>query len=144
MTKVDYNLSKHQLSGRYFFTDFDRPAIAPKENVLSARGFGNAVRVQNVSVNHTYLISSTTLLTSTFGWNRQRGGSQSSAPFSFADAGVKIAATDPPELSIWGIAGGFGVDTNHPGDFARGDFTIRQYLSLHRCPDALHSGGYSA
>ena len=73
MTKVDYNLSRHQLSGRYFFTDYDRPAVVPANNILAASSAGNAVRVQNVSVNHTYTFGPTLLLTSTFGLNRQRG-----------------------------------------------------------------------
>ena len=142
MGRADYNIgTKHQITGRYFFTDFDRPAKVPSENVLTARGFGNAVRVQNVAVNHTYVPGPTILLTSTFGWNRQRGGSSSSAPFSFTDAGVHIAATDPPELSIWGIAGGFGIDTNHPGDFDRGDFTIRENLTMHKGGHELQVGG---
>jgi hypothetical protein len=141
MGRVDYNLNEHQISGRYFFTDFDRPAVVPGENILTARGNGNAVRVQNVSVNHTWTMSPTSLLTSTFGWNRQRGGSSSSAPFSFTDAGVKIAATDPPELSIWGIADGFSVDTNHLGDFDRGDFTIREEFTLTKSAHELHFGG---
>ena len=92
MTKVDYNLSRHQLSGRYFFTDYDRPAVVPANNILAASSAGNAVRVQNVSVNHTYTFGPTLLLNSTFGLNRQRGGSLSSAPFSYPDAGVKISS----------------------------------------------------
>jgi len=48
MGKVDYNLSKHQISGRYFFTDYDRPSVIPTDNVLAASNAGNAVRVQNV------------------------------------------------------------------------------------------------
>ena len=140
MTKIDYNPGKHQISGRYFFTDFDRPAVIPTENVLTASGSGNAVRVQNIAVNHTYIFSPTMLLNSTFGWNRQRGGSLSSAPFSFPDAGAKIAATDPPELSI-GITGGFGIGTNHIGVFDRGDFTIREDLAITKGAHELHFGG---
>ena len=48
MGKIDYNRGNHQISGRYFFTDFDRPAVIPTENVLAAKGIGNAVRVQNL------------------------------------------------------------------------------------------------
>ena len=128
MTKIDYNPGTHQISGRYFFTDFDRPAVIPTENVPTASGSGNAVRVQNIAVNHTYIFSPTMLLNSTFGWNRQRGGSLSSAPFSFPDAGAKIAATDPPELSI-GITGGFGIGTNHIA-FSTAAFTIREDLAI--------------
>ncbi len=140
MGRVDYNFGGHQLNGRYFFTDFKLPAVTPSENVLSASSAGNAVRVQNVAVNHTWVMNPRVLLTSTFGWNRQRGGSSSSAPFSFPGAGVKIAATDPPELSV-GITGGFGIGTNHLGQFDRGDFTIRENLTINKGGHELHFGG---
>ena len=54
---------------------------------------------------------------------------------------MKIAATDPPELSIWGIAGGFGVGTNHLGQFDRGDFTIRENVTINKGGHELHFGG---
>jgi len=146
MTKVDYNLSRHQLSGRYFFTDYDRPAVVPANNILAASSAGNAVRVQNVSVNHTYTFGPTLLLTSTFGLNRQRGGSLSSAPFGYPDAGVKISSAAssalkaPPEITM-SVTGGFGIGTNHLGDFDRGDFTIRENVTKIRGPHELHFGG---
>src|SRR5438034_4117184 len=62
MTKMEYNRSGHQISGRYFFTDYDRPAVIPQDNILAASDAGNAVRVQNVSVNHTFSIRPTVLL----------------------------------------------------------------------------------
>ena len=130
MPKIDYTSGRHQLSGRYYFTDFDFPAGIDKVNVLAARG-GNAVRLQNISVNHTFALSPTFLLTSTFGLNRQRGGSLSGSPFSFADAGVKIlgpqdsALKFPPAMNF-NITDGFSVGTAHKGDFDRGDFTIRE------------------
>src|SRR5687768_11171364 len=53
MPKIDYTSGRHQLSGRYYFTDFDYPAGIDKVNILAAR-MGNAVRVENVSVNHVF------------------------------------------------------------------------------------------
>ena len=134
MTKVDYNLRKHQISGRYFFTDYDRPAVVPTDNVLAASSAGNAVRVQNVAVNHTFTASPTLLINTTFGLNRQRGGSLSSSPFGYPDAGVRISSAAssalkaPPELQM-SVTGGFGISTNHLGDFDRGDFTIRENVT---------------
>jgi hypothetical protein len=146
MTKVEYNRSGHQISGRYFFTDYDRPAVIPQDNVLAAGSAGNAVRVQNVAVNHTFSLRPTVLLTSTFGFNRQRGGSLSSAPFSYPDAGVRIASAAlsalkaPPEI-VMSVTGGFSINTNHLGDFDRGDFTIRENLTTIHGPHELHLGG---
>ncbi|MSV29225.1 MAG: hypothetical protein EXQ52_10880 [Bryobacterales bacterium] len=147
MGKVDYTLQKHQISGRYFFTDYKRPAVIPSsDNILAATGNGNAVRVQNVSVNHTFTARNNLLLTSTFGLNRQRGGSSSSAPFSFPDAGVKIASAKqsalaaPPELIV-SVTGAFSLGTNHLGAFDRGDFTIRENLTWIKGPHEFHFGG---
>ncbi|HYO80000.1 MAG TPA: carboxypeptidase regulatory-like domain-containing protein, partial [Bryobacteraceae bacterium] len=71
MPKLDWYVSdKHQISGRYFFSDFNRPAVADSENVLRSTG-GNAVRVQNISLIHTYTASPSLLLNTTFGWNSQ-------------------------------------------------------------------------
>ncbi len=146
MGKVDYNLRKHQISGRYFFTDYKRPAVIPSENILAATGNGNAVRVQNVSVNHTFTARNNLLFTSTFGLNRQRGGSSSSAPFSFPDAGVKIASAKesalaaPPELIV-SVTGAFSISTNHLGAFDRGDFTIRENVTWIKGPHEFHFGG---
>ena len=146
MTKVDYNRQRHQISARYFFTDYDRPAVIPADNILAAGTAGNAVRVQNVAVNHTFAVRPTLLLHSTFGFNRQRGGSLSSGPFSFPDAGVRIASAAssalkaPPEL-VMSVTGGFNINTNHLGDFDRGDFTIRENLTTILGPHEMHFGG---
>ena len=146
MLKADYNVGAHQISGRYFFTDFDKPAVIPTDNLLAATSAGNAVRVQNISLNHTFTIAPNVMLNSTFGLNRQRGGSLSSAPFGFPDAGVRIANASqsqlqaPPEL-VMSVTGAFSVNTNHLGDFNRGDFTIRENLTWIRGGHELHFGG---
>jgi Carboxypeptidase regulatory-like domain/TonB dependent receptor-like, beta-barrel len=146
MTKVEYNRRGHQISGRYFFTDYDRPAVIPDNNILAASSAGNAVRVQNVSVNHTFSIRPTLLLNSTFGFNRQRGGSLSSGPFSYPDAGVRISSAAesaleaPPEL-VMSVTGAFSINTNHLGDFDRGDFTIREDLTAVLGSHEMHFGG---
>lgn len=146
MPKIDWYISsKQQLSGRYFWTDFVRPAVADAENVLRSTG-GNAVRVQNISLIHTYTASPTLLFNSTFGWNSQTGGSLSGAPFSFRDAGVNIAGpTDsllkaPPSLNV-GITGAFGIGTNHNGDFDRGSWTIREVATKIAGPHEIRFGG---
>ena len=147
MGKVDYQTSNHQISGRYFFTDFDEPPFVGPENILAAVSSGNAVRVQNISFNHTYTASPTLLINSTFGWNRQRGGSLSSTDFGFADAGAAVIGPEsveglnsPPELVLT-VTGGFRIRTNHLGDFDRGDFTIREVVTKISGAHELHFGG---
>ena len=141
MVKSDYNRGRNQFSVRYFFTDFKLPAVLPPaDNILAVTERGNRVRVQNVSVNHTFTPSATLLINSTFGLNRQRGGSLSSAPFGFPDAGIKIGAPTPPEMSMF-VSGGWYFGTNHDGEFDRGDFTIREVVTKHQGAHELHFGG---
>lgn len=147
MPKVDYQAGSHQISGRYYFTDFDAPPKIVEDNVLAASSSGNAVRVQSLSANHTYTASPTLLINSTFGWNRQRGGSLSGAPFSLADAGAAVIGPEsvselnsPPELVVT-VTGGFRVRTNHLGAFDRGDFTVREVVTKIKGAHELHFGG---
>ena len=140
MPKVDYSGGKNQLSVRYFYTKFNQPAVVPpKENLLAANGSGNEVRVQNVGVNHTYTFAPRVLLSSNFGWNQQVGGSRTSSPFGYPDAGVRISSSasselkTPPEI-VMSITGAFNVNTNHFGAFDRGDYTWRENLTWIRGP----------
>jgi hypothetical protein len=147
MPKVDYTSGRNQLSGRYFYSKFNQPAVLPpQDNILAANSSGNEVRVQNTGLNHTFTFSPALLLSSTFGWNQQVGGSRTSGPFGFPDAGVQISSAAKsalkagPELSL-SISGGFGLGTNHFGAFNRGDFTWRENLTwIHRGHE-LHFGG---
>lgn len=147
MPKIDYTSGRHQLSGRYYFTDFDFPAGIDKVNILAARS-GNAVRLQNISINHVFTLSPTFLLTSTFGLNRQRGGSLPGAPFSFRDAGSKLLGPQdselkfPPSLNL-SVTDGFSIGTSHKGDFDRGDFTIREVATKIRGNHEIRFGGES-
>ncbi|PYV44583.1 MAG: hypothetical protein DMG06_05900 [Acidobacteria bacterium] len=140
MPKIDFVTGKHQISGRYYFTDFKEPPLIQKDNLLAATSLGSAVRVQNVAVSYTYTFSPTLLTNTWFGWNQQRGGSRSSAPFGFPDAGIKIAAPTPPELSVE-VGGGFSIESNHLGDFDRGDWTIRENVTKIKGSHELHFGG---
>jgi hypothetical protein len=146
MAKLDWVRGRHQVAGRYYFTDFDQPAVLPPDNVLAASSAGNAVRLQNISINHNFTASAALLINTTFGLNRQRGGSLSSAPFSFRDAGVAIEGPEtstlkaPPELIV-SVTDGFSMSTNHLGDFDRGDFTIREVVTKIQGRHELRFGG---
>jgi hypothetical protein len=142
MTKIDWIHGKNQLSGSYFWTKFNEPPdlISSKTNILAADGSGNQVKVQNLSLNHTYSFSPTLLFNTWFGWDSQTGGSLSGAPYGFPDAGVQIAAPTPPEMSLY-VDGFFGFGTNHLGDFGRGDWTIHEDVTWQRGSHELHFGG---
>ncbi|MGH9325404.1 MAG: TonB-dependent receptor domain-containing protein [Terriglobia bacterium] len=141
MTKVNWVGSKNQLTGSYFWTRFNEPPdiTTAKTNLLAACPNGNALVIQNLSLNDTYEVSPTLLFNTWFGWNSQTGGSRSGAPFSFPDLGVNTAATNPPELSLF-VGGFFNIETNHFGNFNRGTDTIREAVSLEHGSQDLHFG----
>ncbi len=139
LTKADYIRGKHQISGRYFFTNFNQPAYAPKTDLLQVAG-GNQVRVQNIAVTDTYSLSPHVLFNTWFGWNQQNGGSVSGAPFCLPAAGVEIAQTTQCELSI-GVAGGFNIQSSHLGAFNRGSQTFREDVTYIKGAHELHFGG---
>jgi Carboxypeptidase regulatory-like domain len=140
MLKGDYVRGNHQLSLRYFFTNFNQQPFNAKANLLQVDGSGNQVRVQNVAVTYTYNASPHLLFNTWFGWNQQNGGSLSGAPFCPADAGINVVGTKPCELSI-GVGGGFGIGSNHFGAFNRGDSTYREDVTYIKGGHELHMGG---
>jgi outer membrane receptor protein involved in Fe transport len=147
MGKVDYITGAHQLAGRFFLTDFERPAGIPgeRENILAARS-GNEVRVTNLSVNHIYVMRPTLLVNTTFGMNLQRGGSLSGAPFGFKAAGSRVVGPEdsalqaPPALNV-SVTDGFSIGTGHRGVFDRGDYTVREVVTSIRGNHEFRFGG---
>jgi hypothetical protein len=112
-----------------------------KTNLIASDPNANAVRVQTVSANWTYNAFPSLLFTTTFGTIRQYGGSLSSAPFSMATLGAKVAVTNPPELSI-GVSGYFTIETNHYGGFDRANpFTFTEDVTKMKGKHELHFGG---
>jgi hypothetical protein len=142
LTKINWIAGKNQVSGSWFWTRFvEPPDIATsKQNVLAADGNGNQVTVKNLALNDTYSYSPTLLFNTWFGWTSQTGGSLSGAPFGFPAAGIQIAAPTPPELSFY-VNGYFGVQTNHLGNFDRGDTSFREDVTLQRGAHEIHLGG---
>ena len=148
MIKSDYTTGRHQLSGRYYFTDFDAPPFVGPENILAATTAGNAVRVQNVSINHTLAYSPTLLINSTFGMNRQTRRLALERRFWFCRRRLRRSSARRasrnsirrPELIV-SVTDGFSISTNHLGDFDRGDFTVREVVTKISGRHELRFGG---
>ena len=140
--KIDYLHGRQHWSGRYYATDFRQPPVtAPTSDILAADTQGNRVRVQSASGDYIFTRSATLLIEGNIGYNRQRGGSLSSAPFSFADAGVQIApASIPPGELVVTVGGAFSINTNHPGIFDRDDYNMRGMVTALRGKHELRFG----
>lgn len=142
LIKMNWNAGKNQVSGSWFWTRFDEPpdiAIG-NTNLIAADGNGNQVTVKNLALNDTYSLSPRVLFNTWFSWTSQTGGSLSGAPFGFPAAGIQIAAPTPPEIPLY-VNGFFGINTNHDGTFNRGDWSIREDVTLERGIHDIHFGG---
>jgi hypothetical protein len=140
MIKVDYLRGKHQLTGRYFFTNFNQPPSNFNGNLLRVDPSGNQVRVINLSIIYNYTLTPHLLFNTWYGFNQQHGGSLSGAPFCMPDAGVQIASTTPCELSF-SVGGAFSVFSNHGGVFNRDSSTYREEVTYAKGTHELHFGG---
>ncbi|HWB97715.1 MAG TPA: TonB-dependent receptor [Bryobacteraceae bacterium] len=117
MGRVDYNLSKHRLYGRYFYTRQVTDPISGKVNLV-ASGPGFTYFDQGVSVNHTYTPSATLLNNVLFSYNRNNTQRVSAAPFGLDTIGVNIAQPPVPEISV-AVSGYFSIATGRQGGFNR-------------------------
>jgi hypothetical protein len=142
LLKINWLAGKNQLSGSWFWTRFKEPPDVGigSQNVIASDGSGNQVTVKNLALNDTYSLSPKVLFNTWFSWTSQTGGSLSGAPFGFPDAGVNIAAPTPPEISM-SVNGFFNVGTNHLGIFNRGDYSIREDVTLEAGSHEIHVGG---
>jgi len=120
MTRVDYNLAKQRIYGRYFYNRYGKEAVVGSQSIITS-GRGADDWDQGVSVSDTYTISPTLLNSAIFSYNRNNGTVVSGAPFSFASLGIPIASTTPPELTL-SVSGFFSISSGHPGKFNRNNF----------------------
>ncbi|MFT4112605.1 TonB-dependent receptor domain-containing protein [Silvibacterium sp.] len=145
LAKLDYNVGKHHISGRYFQLRYNVPIILPPaSNILEGTPeTPQKLGLKNVSVVDIYTISSHTLLNSYVGWTSQTGLTESSAPFTIAQAGSLIAQPTnyAPTLNVE-VSGNFIIgDQPATGDWNRGDFSDREILNLVKGTHEIQLGG---
>ncbi len=142
LTKANWNTTKNTVVGSWFWTRFHEPPdlTVGATNVIASDNNGSEVTIKNLALNDTYTFSPRVLFNTWYSWTTQTGGSLSGAPFGYPTAGVQIAAPTPAELAMT-VAGFFTIKTNHLGTFDRGDYTIREDVTMERGAHDLHIGG---
>ncbi len=149
LAKVDFNFGKHHLSGHYFQMDYTDPVfVPPATNLLELRGDAEHLVLKNISVVDIYTISHTFLLSSFFGYNSENGTTLSSAPFSMADAGVKMAVPqnrgggNAAVLNVTVSGGGaFTLPGTPYGVWNRGDQSLREVATWIKGKHEVQFGG---
>jgi outer membrane receptor protein involved in Fe transport len=149
LAKVDLNIGKHHLSGHYFQMNYTDPVfIPPPTNLLELRGDAEHLVLKNVSIVDIYTISPTFLLSSYAGYNSENGTTLSSAPFSMADAGVKMAVPqnlgggNAAVLNVT-VSGGsaFTLPGTPYGVWNRGDQSLREIATWMKGKHEVQFGG---
>lgn len=145
LVKIDYNLSKHHISGHYFQLNYNVPTILPpSSNILAGNTEDpQSLGLKNISVVDIYTISPNTLLNSYFGWTSQTGVTKSAAPFNIAQAGANIAQPTnfPATLNVM-ISGDFTVGVQAAtGTWNRGDISDREIATFVKGGHELQLGG---
>ena len=118
--RVDYNLDKQRIYGRYFYTRYPRDAVSGAENLVRAAG-GFEFFNQSASVSHTYTFTPTLVNNFIASWNYNDGNALSGAPFSLSSLGLPIAGQTPPEIRIE-VTNFFTINTGAPGEFKRENY----------------------
>lgn len=119
MTRADYNLGKHRIYAKYFYSRYEKDPVSGAQAIITAKQ-GLNLFDQNISAADTYSITPALLNSFVFSFDRYFTTVVSGAPFSFASLGIPIASTTPPELSL-SVSGYFSIGTGHPGHFNRHD-----------------------
>jgi hypothetical protein len=122
LAKVDYDLDKNRLYGRYFYARYGKDATLGNENILAA-GRGFDLFNQGGAISDTYTFTPRLLNNFIFSYNRNDSTVTSGAPFSFTDLGIPVASTTPPELTL-AVTGYFTISSGHPTQVNRQDFHI--------------------
>ena len=117
MGRVDYNLTKHRLYARYFFTKLDNQPMSGKINLV-ASGPGFKYSDQAVSLNYTFTPKPNLLNNVLFSYNRNDTKRVSAAPFGLNTIGVNIGQPSVPEISI-AVTNFFSIATGRQGEFDR-------------------------
>lgn len=141
MGKLDWNVGQHHISGRYFQMDYTNPVVLPSNtNLLQVRGNAQHLVLKSVSVVDLFTISQNFLLSSFYGYTQQDGKVLSSAPFSMADAGVKIAEDAGAVLTAT-VGSNFTLAAVPVGNWSRSDQSLREVASLIKGNHELQFGG---
>lgn len=137
--RVDYNLSKHRIYGRYLDSRYPKDPVVGNKNLLTSnRGF--TLVSQSASASDTYTISPSLLNSFIVSYNRNDGTIVSGAPFSMTDLGSAVTSTNPPELAL-SVSGYFSISSGHPTEIDRNNFHFSDTIHWIKGSHDLAMGG---
>ncbi|HLJ18248.1 MAG TPA: carboxypeptidase regulatory-like domain-containing protein [Bryobacteraceae bacterium] len=129
LTRADYNLSKHHIFGRYFYTHYVLDPVNGSQNLLQLAQ-GNNFLDQQATFSDTYTLSPNMINTAVFAYTRDNDVIlAATAPFTWPGLGIPIAGSiqGQPEVNL-SISGWFSVQTGHYTDNNRHTFDFSDIL----------------
>ncbi len=142
--RVDYNLSRHLLSGKYFQTVSKVPFRVDENDITIPLVRNNTQPYRQASLNHLFTASATVINSATFAY-RYRGRSDDwggfEYPINWAKAGMKgIAMTKPAGFYI-NVSGAFSATPSWPYQIEDSDWHLSDTLTNIRGRHELKIGG---
>ncbi len=138
LAKIDYQKQKHQISGHYFYSNFNSPKYVAPSNLLQDTG-GQLLHMQNVSINYVYTASPTLLFNTWYGLNDETGQSANGAPYGLSSIGVNIAEPSSPTINV-SVGGGFDISAGYFGSFVRRTQQFQENVTWVAGKHELHFG----
>jgi hypothetical protein len=126
LTRVDYDLTRNRIYGRYFYSRYERDAVIGDKNILTSNR-GLDLFDQGVAVGDTFSVTPNVLNSFIFSYNRNYSTVVSGAPFSWTSLGIPVTSTTPPELALT-VSGYFVVSSGHPTEANRYDYHFSDSL----------------
>src|SRR6185312_15557757 len=147
VTKVDYQISeKHRLFGRYVGTSFFRPPPYSlpdaQQNLLVTSTGGRDQLATTATIGEDYVISSSTLNSVRFAFNRTNINRTSTDFFSAPEVGINIYSY-MPHYMLLSVTNGFslGGGTESLSTFVTNEYQVGDDLTIVRGSHQLAFGG---
>ncbi len=144
LVKLDYNASRHQLTGSYFHVLYSDPGWDGGQTLLNYK-IGQHQNTHNFKGGDTWTLSPRLLNSLTLSGLILDSTQIRTAPFSIFDFGA-IKATKPEVrfqetgISVTSFSGWGSGGTQPPGSWRRDNFDISDVLSWNRGSHAMHFG----
>ena len=140
MANVDYIRSANSTwHGRSFFANDDQITTFADSNVPTL-AFPARSTYRNVSLAHTYIVTSKLLNQTTFGYNATDVRQNSSSLFSWSSVGVTVPQQGDT-IPIFSIPGSINVGSTPPTQISQHSYNIKDTLALDRGTHSLRFGG---
>jgi hypothetical protein len=139
--RVDWNQStKHNMFGRYFFSDYKSPAAFDNDFLLTTQR-GVLDRAQSATLGDTYSITPNTLNSAHLTWTRTAVTRGPAADMkNLADFGVNMYEVVPNALDL-SVTGYYSVGDGNPGTFRGNIAELSDSVDLMRGRHHMSLGG---